>query len=155
EFLSQRRTIGVLGERHSESLAPALSADVGQRNAEPCQQSLGGGVAFGVDPSRVERILASVDFQEARRLDKGWFAESFYFAKGLARWERAMLGAVLENPPRYKLIESRYVAQQRGTRRIDVDPHEAHAEPHGFVECVAQVGRLGVVLIEADANTRR
>jgi hypothetical protein len=63
-----------------------------------------------VDPSRVERVLASIDLEEAGRLDKGLFAKSFHFAERLARREGAMLGAVLENPSRHELVESRHVA---------------------------------------------
>ena len=124
-------------------------------DAELCQQLLGRFVILGMDPSRIERLFAADDLQEAGRLHERRVAQPAHFQQLLPAAERPVLLAMFVHPPGGELIHARNVTQQRRARAVELDADKADARLHHVVERVAQVLGPGVVLIQADADAGR
>ena len=145
-------------ERRGQLADAVGGAGLGERgglDAELGEQLAGRFVVFGVNPGRIERVVAFFDLEEAGRLDERRFAEAADVHQLLAALERAVLLAMLVDAAGRELIHAGNVAQQGPARAVHVDADEAHAELHDVVERVAEVLRAGVVLIQTDADAGR
>ena len=109
-------------------------------------------VALGVNPRRVERIDAAGYLQESRCLHERRFANPWHFLDLFAGLEWPFLLAVLEEPPRGELIESRYISQQRRAGCVQINTDVIHTRLDNSIERLLQMLRFHVVLIKPHAD---
>ncbi len=109
-------------------------------------------VALGVDPGAVERVLAVGDLEEARRLREGRRPDPLDLRQLVAAGERAVLLAIIDDPPGGQLVEARDVPQQGHARRVQVDADEVDATGDDRLERLLELLGVDVVLVEPDAD---
>ena len=127
---------------------------VGHAATEPLEHLLRNGIAFRVDPGRVERIRTTGDLEEAHRLHVGRFTEAGNLQELLPRRERAVLGPPFVEVLGGGLIEARHPPEERGAGGVHIDTDIVDATLNHVVERGMEVPRLHVVLVEPDADVR-
>ena len=138
-----------------QDFGPFAAADVFQAAFDPRQNAIGHGVAFRMDPGRVQRLIAAGDLEETGRLHESRVAEAGHLFQLQAVFEGAVLQAMFVNPAGGQLVQARHITQQGRAGRVDVHAHVVHARFDHLVQRGPQVFGLDVVLIHAHADAGR
>ena len=103
----------------------------------------------------IERILAVRDAQESGALLERLRPQPRHFLQRLARFERAVGVAVLDDALRQPRADARHPRQQRRGSGVGVDADRIHAVLDHGIERARQLALAEVVLVLADSNRLR
>ena len=110
------------------------------------------GVALGVNPGAVERMLTLGDLEESGRLGVGRRPDSLDLHQLLTSREGPFVLAVIDDPPGRQLIEARDMPQQGDAGRIEIDTDEVDATGDDRLERLLELLGVDIVLVEPDAD---
>ena len=109
-------------------------------------------VALGMNPGSVERMLAVGDLEKSRRLRERRRTDPLDLRQLVAAGERAVLLAVVDDPPGGQLVEARDVPEQGHARRVEVDADKVDATGDDRLERLLELLGIDVVLVKPDAD---
>src|SRR5262249_2462066 len=113
------------------------------------------GVAFGVNPGTVERVVAVQNLEEAGGLDIAGGADAGHLEELRAALEGAVLLAVIDQLAGHQLVQPGDVPQQRDTGGVQVDANVVDGRLDDGVKRFLEVARTNVMLGESDTNVLR
>ena len=120
--------------------------------AEIARHALDEFVAFGMDGAGVERIVAVMNPQKARRLFEGFRAETGNFHQVFALAERPVFFAIFDDVFRELRAEAGNIGQELGAGGVRLHADRVDAAHHHVVEALFERGLIHVMLILADAD---
>src|SRR5262249_26936741 len=110
------------------------------------------GVALGVNPGLVERVLAVADLEEAGGLRVAGVADARHLQQLGAAAERPVLLAVLDQLAGRHGVQPGDVPQQGYAGRVQLDADVVDARLDDPLQRFLELPRVYVVLVQADAD---
>ena len=143
--------VGVAGRVQAGDDA-ALAHHIADAEFQVIQHLLHHGIGLGVDGRSIQRVVAALDAQEARRLLEGFGPQTRHVQKCLAVGEGAVLVTMTDDVLGQRRPQTRNAGEQRHAGRVQVHAHAVDAILHHAVQRLGQASLAHVVLVLAHTD---